>query len=162
MSFPQYHAPQVPFDGTWLWVPILFFVVMVLIAVFYGPQSDRSLGDGYLAPLFFMLALMGVVFSAGFLVAGVNMDKQADAEAQATKSYHSDIASYIDDTYGVKVTPTSAAELIDGKETAGVDPAGETITLSLLNRTQKEPVLIGTDHNPIPKFERLTADSDQY
>jgi len=160
MSFPQYHEPQVPFDGTWLWVPILLFVVMVLIAIFYGPQSNRRLADGYLAPLLFVLTLMGTIFSACFLVAGVNFDRQVAAEAQATKVYHDAIATYIGDTYGVGITRASAAELIKGKETAGVDPAGETITLSLLNRTQKEPVLIGTDHNPIPKFDQLRADSE--
>lgn len=160
MSFPQYHEPQVPFDGTWLWVPIVLFVVLVLVLVFYGPQSNRRLADTWFPPVLFGLSLVGTIFSVSFLVGGLNMDKQAAAEVQATKSYHSEIAKYIDDAYGVKITPASAAELIDGKETAGVDPSGETITLSLLNRTQKEPVLIGTDHNPIPKFDQLKAGSE--
>jgi len=161
MSFPQYHEPQVPFDGTWLWVPIVLFVVMVLTIVLFGPQSDRRLTNTWFPPVLFGLTLVGTIFSAAFLVGGLNTDKQIAAENQATRAYHNNIASYIDDTYGIEITRSSAEELIDGKETAGVDPAGETITLSLLNRTQKEPVLIGTDHNPIPKFDQLKASSEE-
>lgn len=163
MSFPQYHEPQVPFDGTWLWVPIVLglIAVLILILTFSGPLSKKPVADGWLPPMLFMFVLVGTVFTAVFLVGQVNLDKQVAAEDRAEGSYHSKIAAYIDDTYGVKISNASAAELVRGEETAGTDPAGETITLSLLNRDQKEPVLIGTDHNPIPKFEKIGVDLDE-
>lgn len=159
MSFPQYHEPTGIFDFSWIWISAL--ILIAALVMFLVEKSKSKQGKAETATFTIWGVFLGALgaFSMFITVLVPSYALQARENAEAKKTYHSEIAKYIDSTYGIEISSDSAADLIDGKETAGVDPSGETITLSLLNRTQKEPVLIGTDHNPIPKFDELKAGS---
>jgi len=72
------------------------------------------------------------------------------AERAAVRDYQSDLVGWFKTRYGVTVSERSALNLIHGKEVAGVTESGTTVTLSLLNLDDPVPVLVGTDHNPLP------------
>lgn len=165
MSFPQYHVPTVP-DSTAMFVlPIVFISLGIVLIIITGANVGRikTGGDKYdrratvSGIAVFVTAIIGALVSY-YGAFGPHYQAQEKAEAKAIQSYRGEVVSYINEIYGVKITKASARDLVKGKETAGVAPSGETVTLSLLNRDQKNPVLIGTDHNPIPKYDRLTAE----
>lgn len=164
MDFPQYHAPELPATAAMYLIPTAFAAVGVAMLVFIIFNALKSVGhDKYDGRAAFGVLLLVVMAFVGTLTsyhaAYKPHDKaQEKATVEAIQAYRGKVASYIDNVYGVKITKSSARDLVKGKETAGVAPSGETITLSLLNRDQKNPVLIGTDHNPIPKYDRLTAE----
>lgn len=160
MNFPEYHVPDTAFTPSMLVLPIalagIAMAAIVLFMLFLGPYEKRKNAEGICTAAFavFIIAFMAAVASFLFL------QTKADSNNRkvATSKYYADISSYIDNVYGVKITKDSARDLVAGDETAGIAPTGETITLSLLNRDQKNPVLIGTDHNPIPEFDRQIAE----
>jgi len=165
MNFPQYHVPTVSDSTAMFAMPItfislgVFFIILTAANIVKikvgGDKYDSRATVSVIA--FFVTVLVGVLGSY-YGAFRPHYEAQEKAEAKAVQTYRGEVVSYIDNVYGVKITKASARDLVKGKETAGVAPSGETITLSLLNRDQKNPVLIGTDHNPIPKYDRLTAE----
>lgn len=162
MNFPQYHAPEIDATPAMYLVPAVFGLLLILAVIFVvsNVRKSNDVHDGYDqragwgVGAFYALILIGALTSY-FVAYAPHYKAIDDAKDTAMSQYRADVVKYIDYEYGVKITKASARDLLAGRETAGVAPTNETITLSLLNRDQKTPVLIGTDHNPIPKFERI-------
>jgi len=164
MNFPQYHVPTLPIPSAMFIIPAVFITLILALIVFTVVNAVKSKGlDKYDLRATVALSSVIILIFVGAVTVYYGAtkpysDAQEKATASAISNYHTDVASYIDKIYGVKITKASARDLVKGKETAGVAPTGETITLSLLNRDQKKPVLVGTDHNPIPEFDRQIAE----
>lgn len=158
MNFPQYHVPDTAVTLGMLVAPVILGLVALAAIVYFFVFSGRTKqkhAESIATIAFSVFVVVSIAAVCSFLFA--HAKAESNDRKVAVSKYYGDVSSYIDKVYGVKITKDSARDLISGDETAGLAPTGETITLSLLNRDQKNPVLIGTDHNPIPKYERLTA-----